>query len=44
MKQFPRNTESEPAQFGLEYLDDAEAFEPEFNEPKFINEEKSKQN
>ena len=30
--------ESEPAQFGLEYLDDAEAFEPEFNEPKFINE------
>ena len=25
-----------PAQFGLEYLDDAEAFEPEFNEPKYI--------
>ena len=28
--------ESGPAQFGLEYLDDAEAFEPEFNEPKHI--------
>ena len=25
-----------PAQFGLEYLDDAEAYEPEFNEPKYI--------
>ena len=24
-------------QYGLEYLDDAEAFEPEFNEPKPIN-------
>jgi len=24
------------AQFGLEYLDDAEAYEPEFNEPKYI--------
>ena len=23
-------------QFGLEYLDDAEAYEPEFNEPKYI--------
>lgn len=34
--------ESEPTQFGLEYLDDAEAFEPEFNEPKFINEKEIK--
>ena len=34
--------ESGPAQFGLEYLDDAEAFEPEFNEPKFINEREIK--
>jgi hypothetical protein len=25
-----------PSQFGLEYLDDAEAYEPEFNEPKYI--------
>ena len=25
-----------PAQFGLEYLDDAEVYEPEFNEPKYI--------
>jgi len=25
-----------PAQFGLEYLDDAEAYEPEFTEPKYI--------
>ena len=24
-------------QYGLEYLDDAEAYEPEFNEPKSIN-------
>jgi hypothetical protein len=24
------------AQFGLEYLDDAEVFEPEFSEPKYI--------
>ena len=24
------------SQFGLEYLDDAEAYEPEFNEPKYI--------
>ena len=33
-----------PAQFGLEHLDDAEAYEPEFNEPKYIifNEIKSK--
>ena len=30
-------TEAEhTAQFGLEYLDDAEAYEPEFNEPKYI--------
>ena len=30
-------TEAEhPTQFGLEYLDDAEAYEPEFNEPKYI--------
>ena len=27
----------QPAQFGLEYLDDAEAYEPEFNEPKYIS-------
>lgn len=26
----------QPGQFGLEYLDDAEAYEPEFNEPKYI--------
>jgi hypothetical protein len=26
----------QPAQFGLEYLDDAEAYEPEFSEPKYI--------
>jgi len=26
----------QPAQYGLEYLDDAEAYEPEFNEPKYI--------
>ncbi len=32
-----KSTEVEnPAQFGLEYLDDAEAYEPEFNEPKYI--------
>ena len=33
-----------PVQFGLEYLDDAEVYEPEFNEPKYIifNEIKSK--
>jgi hypothetical protein len=38
-------TKSEhPTQFGLEHLDDAEAYEPEFNEPKYIifNEIKSK--
>ena len=34
--QSPTNTEH-PAQFGLEYLDDAEAYEPEFNEPKYIS-------
>ena len=33
--QSPTNAEH-PAQFGLEYLDDAEAYEPEFNEPKYI--------
>ena len=26
-----------PTQYGLEYLDDAEAYEPEFNEPKYIS-------
>jgi hypothetical protein len=32
-----KSTEIEsPSQFGLEYLDDAEAYEPEFNEPKYI--------
>ena len=25
------------SQFGLEYLDDAETFEPEFNEPQYIH-------
>ena len=41
----PQQPELEqPTQFGLEYLDDAEAYEPEFNEPKYIssNEVKSK--
>ncbi len=41
----PETIETEtPAQFGLEYLDDAEAYEPEFNEPKYItaNEIKAK--
>jgi len=33
----PKSSEMEqPASFGLEYLDDAEAYEPEFNEPKYI--------
>jgi len=32
----PIQTE-QPAQFGLEYLDDAEAYEPEFAEPKYIS-------
>ncbi len=26
----------QPTTFGLKYLDDAEAYEPEFNEPKYI--------
>ena len=41
----PKPNEAEnPSQYGLEYLDDAEAYEPEFNEPKYIapNEVKSK--
>lgn len=33
--QLPTEVEH-PAQFGLEYLDDAEAYEPEFNKPKYI--------
>jgi len=40
-----KSTELEnSAQFGLEYLDDAETYEPEFNEPKYItsNQIKSK--
>ncbi len=40
-----KSTESEhPAQYGLDYLDDAEVYEPEFSEPKYItsNEIKSK--
>ena len=32
-----QNQETKPAQYGLENIDDAEAFEPEFNEPKSIN-------
>ncbi len=32
-----KSTEAEhPAQYGLEYLDDAEVYEPEFSEPKYI--------
>ncbi len=32
-----KSTETEqPSQFGLEYLDDAETYEPEFNEPKHV--------
>ncbi len=32
-----KSTEVEhPAQYGLEYLDDAEVYEPEFSEPKYI--------
>ena len=41
----PKSTPGdEPTQYGLEYLDDAEAYEPEFSEPKYItsNEIKSK--
>lgn len=30
------STGEHSAQFGLEYLDDAEVYEPEFNEPKYI--------
>lgn len=26
----------QPSQYGLEHLDDAEAFEPEFSEPKYV--------
>ena len=33
----PESTQAEhPAQYGLENLDDAEVYEPEFNEPKYI--------
>lgn len=32
----PAPTNANPAQFGLDYLDDAEVNEPEFNEPKYI--------
>jgi hypothetical protein len=33
----PKSTQDEhPTQYGLENLDDAEVFEPEFNEPKHI--------
>ncbi|TFH00604.1 MAG: hypothetical protein E4G77_04745 [Nitrosopumilus sp.] len=32
----PPTEVEQDAQFGLEYLDDAEAYEPEFNEPKYI--------
>ncbi len=36
-KSITQSTEAEhSAQFGLEYLDDAEVFEPEFSEPKYI--------
>ena len=31
------NTKSNSTEHGLEYLDDAETFEPEFNEPKTIH-------
>ena len=34
---FQTNDSIQSNQYGLEYLDDAEAFEPEFNEPKSIN-------
>ncbi|HEY5735507.1 MAG TPA: hypothetical protein VIS47_02995 [Nitrosopumilus sp.] len=34
--QKPIPTEQSTESFGLEYLDDAEAYEPEFNEPKYI--------
>jgi len=45
MEPTQKSTELEhSAQFGLEYLDDAETYEPEFNEPKYItsNQIKSK--
>ena len=33
----PKSSEAEHSpQYGLEYLDDAEMYEPEFNEPKYI--------
>jgi len=33
----PESTQTKhPAQYGLENLDDAEVYEPEFNEPKYI--------
>ncbi|PIW32705.1 MAG: hypothetical protein COW27_03185 [Nitrosopumilales archaeon CG15_BIG_FIL_POST_REV_8_21_14_020_37_12] len=35
-QEFTPSQNSQPNQYGLEYLDDAEAFEPEFNEPKSI--------
>jgi hypothetical protein len=40
----PSNDSIQSNQYGLEYLDDAETYEPEFNEPKSIgaNEIKSK--
>jgi len=34
--QKPVQIEQPSESFGLEYLDDAEAYEPEFNEPKYI--------
>ena len=34
--QKPTYFEQSEVPFGLEYLDDAEAYEPEFNEPKYI--------
>ena len=34
--QKPTQDEQTTVPFGLEYLDDAEAYEPEFNEPKYI--------
>ena len=34
--QKPTYVEQSKVPFGLEYLDDAEAYEPEFNEPKYI--------
>jgi len=34
--QKPTQVEQSAESFGLEYLDDAEAYEPEFNEPKYI--------